>query len=171
MKSKTPSDSRTVTTDLVLPSETNHLSHLFGGALLAKMDRAAYITARRHSRRIAVTASVNHVAFNTAIPLGSVVTIEASVSRAFKTSMEIFIDVFIEDRISGERTKANEAIYTFVAVDDTMTPVEVPEIVPETELEKSRYDAALRRKQLSLVLAGKMKPQEATELKVIFEIE
>ena len=171
MKSKTPSDSRTVTTDLVLPSETNHLSHLFGGALLAKMDRAAYITARRHSRRIAVTASVNHVAFNTAIPLGSVVTIEASVSRAFKTSMEIFIDVFIEDRISGERTKANEAIYTFVAVDDTMTPVEVPEIVPENELEKSRYEAALRRKQLSLVLAGKMKPQEATELKAIFEIE
>ena len=171
MKSKTPSDSRTVTTDLVLPSETNHLSHLFGGALLAKMDRAAYITARRHSRRIAVTASVNHVAFNTAIPLGSVVTIEANVSRAFKTSMEIFIDVFIEDRISGERTKANEAIYTFVAVDDTMTPVEVPEIVPETELEKSRYEAALRRKQLSLVLAGKMKPQEATELKAIFEIE
>ena len=171
MKSKTPSDSRTVTTDLVLPSETNHLSHLFGGALLAKMDRAAYITARRHSRRIAVTASVNHVAFNTAIPLGSVVTIEASVSRAFKTSMEIFIDVFIEDRISGERTKANEAIYTFVAVDDTMTPVEIPEIVPETELEKSRYEAALRRKQLSLVLAGKMKPQEATELKAIFEIE
>ena len=171
MKSKTPSDSRTVTTDLVLPSETNHLSHLFGGALLAKMDRAAYITARRHSRRIAVTASVNHVAFNTAIPLGSVVTIEASVSRAFKTSMEIFIDVFIEDRISGERTKANEAIYTFVAVDDTMTPVEVPEIIPETELEKSRYEAALRRKQLSLVLAGKMKPQEATELTAIFEIE
>lgn len=171
MKSKTPSDSRTVTTDLVLPSETNHLSHLFGGALLAKMDRAAYITARRHSRRIAVTASVNHVAFNTAIPLGSVVTIEASVSLAFKTSMEIFIDVFIEDRISGVRTKANEAIYTFVAVDDTMTPVEVPEIIPETELEKSRYEAALRRKQLSLVLAGKMKPQEATELKAIFEIE
>jgi acyl-CoA hydrolase len=171
MKSKTPSDSRTVTTDLVLPSETNHLSHLFGGALLAKMDRAAYITARRHSRRIAVTASVNHVAFNTAIPLGSVVTIEASVSRAFKTSMEIFIDVFIEDRISGVRTKANEAIYTFVAVDDTMTPVEVPEIIPETELEKSRYEAALRRKQLSLVLAGKMKPQEATELKAIFEID
>ena len=138
---------------------------------MAKMDRAAYITARRHSRRIAVTASVNHVAFNTAIPLGSVVTIEANVSRAFTTSMEVFIDVFIEDRISGERTKANEAIYTFVAVDDTMTPVKVPEIIPETELEKSRHEAALRRKQLSLVLAGKMKPQEAVELKSIFEIE
>lgn len=169
MTPKTPSESRTITTDLVLPSETNHLSHLFGGALLARMDRAAYITARRHSRRIAVTASVNHVAFNTAIPLGSVVTIEASVSRAFSTSMEVFIDVYIEDRISGDRTKANEAIYTFVAVDDTMTPVQVPQIRPESDLEKSRYDAALRRKQLSLVLAGKLDPQDATELKALFE--
>src|SRR6056300_937108 len=169
MKAKTPSESRTITTDMVLPSETNHLNHLFGGELLARMDRAAYITARRHSRRIAVTASVNHVAFNTAIPVGSVVTIEAQISRTFKTSMEIFIDVYIEDRISGIRTKANEAIYTFVAVDDTLKPVEVSPIQPATEIEKQRYDAALRRRQLSLVLAGKMKPSEANELKALFE--
>ncbi len=169
MKAKAPSESRTITTDMVMPSETNHLNHLFGGELLARMDRAAYITARRHSRRIAVTASVNHVAFNTAIPVGSVVTIEAQISRTFKTSMEIFIDVYIEDRISGIRTKANEAIYTFVAVDDTLKPVEVSPIEPETEIEKQRYDAALRRRQLSLVLAGKMKPSEANELKALFE--
>ena len=169
MKAKTPSESRTITTDMVMPSETNHLNHLFGGELLARMDRAAYITARRHSRRIAVTASVNHVAFNTAIPVGSVVTIEAQISRTFKTSMEIFIDVYIEDRISGIRTKANEAIYTFVAVDDTLKPVEVSPIEPETEIEKQRYDAAVRRRQLSLVLAGKMKPSEANELKALFE--
>jgi acyl-CoA hydrolase len=169
MKAKTPSESRTITTDMVMPSETNHLNHLFGGELLARMDRAAYITARRHSRRIAVTASVNHVAFNTAIPVGSVVTIEAQISRTFKTSMEIFIDVYIEDRISGIRTKANEAIYTFVAVDDTLKPVEVSPIEPETEIEKQRYAAALRRRQLSLVLAGKMKPSEANELKALFE--
>ena len=169
MKAKAPSESRTITTDMVMPSETNHLNHLFGGELLARMDRAAYITARRHSRRIAVTASVNHVAFNTPIPVGSVVTIEAQISRTFKTSMEIFIDVYIEDRISGIRTKANEAIYTFVAVDDTLKPVEVSPIEPETEIEKQRYDAALRRRQLSLVLAGKMKPSEANELKALFE--
>lgn len=169
MKAKTPSESRTITTDMVMPSETNHLNHLFGGELLARMDRAAYITARRHSRRIAVTASVNHVAFNTAIPVGSVVTIEAQISRTFNTSMEVFIDVYIEDRISGIRTKANEAIYTFVAVDDTLKPVEVSPIQPETETEKQRYDAALRRRQLSLVLAGKMKPSEANELKALFE--
>ncbi len=168
MKPKTPSDSRTIMTDLVLPSETNPLNNLFGGELLARMDRAASITARRHSRRISVTASVNHVAFNRSVPLGSVVTVEAAISRTFRTSMEVFIDVWIEDRFSGERTKANEAIYTFVAVDDTGVPTEVPPIVPETELEKERFEAALRRKQLSLVLAGKMKPHEATELKALF---
>jgi acyl-CoA hydrolase len=168
MTPKHPSASLTVLTDLVLPSETNPLNNLFGGELLARMDRAASIAARRHSRRIVVTASVNHVAFNRAIPLGSVVTVEAKVSRAFTSSMEIFIDVWIEDRESGNRSKANEAIYTFVAVDETGNPVPVPPLEPETELEKSRFDAALRRKQLSLVLAGKMNPHDATELKALF---
>jgi len=168
MHAKTPSESLTILTDMVLPSETNPLHNLFGGELLARMDRAASISARRHSRRITVTASVNHVAFNRSIPLGSVVTIEAKVSRSFTSSMEIFIDVWVEDRESGIRSKANEAIYTFVAVDDMGRPVEVPPIVPETDLEKERFDAALRRKQLSLVLAGKMKPSEATELKALF---
>ncbi|WP_461533267.1 acyl-CoA thioesterase [Sinomicrobium sp.] len=168
MQAKSPGASRTIMTDLVLPSETNPLNNLFGGELLARMDRAASIAARRHSRRIVVTASVNHVAFNRAIPLGSVVTVEAAVSRSFKSSMEVFIDVWIEDRENGSKTKANEAIYTFVAVDETGRPVEVPPLAPETALEKSRFEAALRRKQLSLVLAGKMKPNEATELKALF---
>ncbi len=168
MQAKTPKESTTIMTDLVLPSETNPLNNLFGGELLARMDRAASIAARRHSRRIVVTASVNHVAFNRAIPLGSAVTVEAKVSRAFKSSMEIYIDVWTEDRESGERTKANEAIYTFVAVDDTGRPVKIPQIKPETELEKLRFEGALRRKQLSLVLAGKMKPKDATELKALF---
>ncbi|WP_281763757.1 acyl-CoA thioesterase [Neptunitalea lumnitzerae] len=168
MQAKTPSESKTIMTDLVLPSETNPLNNLFGGDLLARMDRAASIAARRHSRRVVVTASVNHVAFNRSIPLGSVVTVEACVSRAFKTSMETVIDVWIEDRESGHRTKANEAIYTFVAVDDMGRPTPIPALQPETDLEKERFEAALRRKQLSLVLAGKMKPSEATELKAIF---
>ncbi len=168
METKHPEDSKTTMTDLVLPSETNPLNNLFGGELLARMDRCASIAARRHSRRIVVTASVNHVAFNKAVPLGSVVTVEAKVSRAFKTSMEVYIDVWIDDRESGEKTKANEAIYTFVAVSDTGSPVKIPAIVPQTEEEKLRYDGALRRKQLSLVLAGKMKPNDATELKALF---
>lgn len=169
MDSKTPKESRTVITDLVLPSETNPIGNMFGGELLARMDRAASIAARRHSRRIVVTASVNHVAFNKMIPLGSVVTVEAHVSRAFKSSMEVFMDVWIEDRESGMRSKANEAIYTFVAVDEMGTPVPVPEIQPETDLERERFDAALRRRQLSLVLAGKMSPNDASELKALFK--
>ena len=169
MQPRTAFLSKTVVTDLVLPSETNPLNNLFGGELLARMDRAASIAARRHSRRIVVTASVNHVAFNRSVPLGSVVTIEAKVSRAFTSSMEVYMDVWIEDRESGESIKANEAIYTFVAVDETGRPVKIPELLPETDLEKQRFDAALRRKQLSLVLAGKMKPEDATELKALFE--
>lgn len=168
MTAKTPKESLTVLTDLVLPGETNYLDNLFGGELLARMDRACSIAARRHSRRIVVTASVNHVAFTKSVPVGSVVTLEAKVSRAFKSSMEIYVDVWIEDRQSGEKTKVNEGIYTFVAVDETGKPVPVAQIIPETELEKKRYDAALRRKQLSLVLAGKLDPKEAKELKALF---
>src|SRR5210317_1525875 len=166
---KNPKDSLTILTDIVLPGETNPLGNLFGGELLARMDRACSIAARRHSRRIVVTASVNHVAFNKSVPVGSVVVVEAKVSRAFKTSMEIYVDVWIEDRQSGQRTKVNEGIYTFVAVDETGKPVNIPQIKPETELEKERFDGALRRKQLSLVLAGKMLPNEATELKALFK--
>lgn len=168
MTPKTPSESRTIVTDLVLPSETNPIGNMFGGELLARMDRAASIAARRHSRQIVVTASVNHVAFSKMIPLGSVVTVEAQVSRAFNSSMEIFMVVYLEDRESGKRSVSNEAIYTFVAVDEAGCPVQVPELIPETEKEKERFHAALRRKQLSLVLAGKMDPHNATELKALF---
>lgn len=168
MKAKTPSESRTVVTDLILPGETNPVNNLFGGELLARMDRAASIAARRHSRRIVVTASVNHVAFQSPIPLGSVMTLEAKISRAFNSSMEVVINVWIEDRESGERTKANDAIYTFVAINEHGRPVPVPPLKPETEEEKKHFEAALRRKQLSLVLAGKMNPEEATELKALF---
>ena len=168
MSVKHPIDTRTVMTDIVLPGETNILKNLFGGELLARMDRAASIAAGRHSGHVTVTASVNHVAFTQPVPIGSVVTIEAAVSRAFSTSMEVFIDVWIENRLSGERTKANEGIYTFVALSENGKPTRVPELVPQTDLEKQRFNAALRRKQLSLVLAGKMKPSEATELKALF---
>jgi|TARA_B110001454_G_C12699110_1_gene425781 acyl-CoA hydrolase len=168
METKTPKESLTILTDLVLPGDTNYLDNLFGGELLARMDRACSIAARRHSTRIVVTASVNHVAFNKSVPLGSVVTIEAKVSRAFKSSMEIYVDVWIEDRQSGQRTKVNEGIYTFVAVDEIGKPVQIPQLKPETELEKERFEGALRRKQLSLILAGKMNPSEATEIKALF---
>lgn len=161
-------DSLTILTDIVLPGESNPLNNLFGGELLARMDRACSIAARRHSRSIVVTVSVNHVAFVKAIPVGSVIVFEAKVSRAFTTSMEVIVDVWNEERSTGNKTKVSEGIYTFVAVDEDNKPKRIPEIIPQTTLEKERYDAALRRKQLSLVLSKRMLPAEATELKKLF---
>lgn len=169
MKAKTPSESLGVTTKVVLPNDTNMLDNLYGGNLLHWMDNIAAISAHRHCKRVVVTASVNHVEFRKSIELGSIVTMEAKVTRAFNSSMEIFIDVYVENPITGKQVKSNEAIYTFVAVDQNGSTIAVPPIKPETELEKQRYDAALRRKQLSLILAGKMKPEEATELKALFQ--
>ncbi|MCB0395573.1 MAG: acyl-CoA thioesterase [Flavobacteriales bacterium] len=167
MKTKTPKESLTILTEIVLPNETNTLDNLMGGQLLHWMDIAGAIAAHRHCRRVVVTASVNNVSFGQPIKKGDILTIEAKVSRAFKSSMEVFLEVWVEG--TGEnKIKANEAIYTFVAVDQRGSPIEVPELTPETELEKARFDGALRRKQLSLILAGKMKPDDATELKALF---
>ena len=169
MQSKTPENSKTTTTDIVLPGDTNSLNHLFGGELLARMDRVASIAAKRHAEQIVVTSSINHVVFSKPVPLGSVLTLEAKVSRAFNSSMEVFIDVWIESLEDQVLTKVNEAIYTFVAVDKKGKPVKVPQLDAQTDLEKQRHNAALRRRQLSLVLANKLSPKEATELKALFE--
>ncbi len=155
------------TSKIVLPNDTNVLANLMGGQLLSWMDITAGISAQRHSRRVVVTASVNHVSFDQPIKLGDVVTIEAKVSRAFTSSMEVYLDVYV-DLANGKKKKSNEAIYTFVAVDQNGSPIEVPELIAETDLEKERYAGALRRRQLSLILAGKMKPEAATELKALF---
>lgn len=169
MQAKKPSESLTVRHDVVLPGECNPLNQLFGGELLARLDRISAISAARHSRTFVVTASVNQVAFTKPIPMGSVVILEAKVSRAFSTSMEVVVDVWIEDIKENKRIHCNEAIYTFVAVDNDGKPTQVSPIEPETELEKKRYDGALRRHQLSLVLAGRMNPHDATELKALFD--
>lgn len=165
---KAAKESLTTLTELVLPNDTNPLNNLMGGRLLHWMDIATAIAAQRHCKRIVVTASVNNVSFNNPIPMGSIVTLEAKVSRAFNSSMEVFVDVWMEDRTSGKKSHCNQAIYTFVAVDQLGSPIQVPEIIPESEEEQKRYDGALRRRQLSLILAGKMKPNEATELKALF---
>ncbi len=168
MQVKTPKESRATLTEIVLPNDTNNLNNLMGGRLLHWMDIAAAITAHRHCNRTCVTASVNNVSFEHPIPKGSIVTLEANISRAFSSSMEIFIDVWIEDTLSGDKTKCNEAIYTFVAVDAMGKPSKVSEVSPETALEKKRFEGALRRRQLSLILAGKLKANDASELKALF---
>ncbi len=170
MKAKTPKESLTIETKIVLPNDTNTLGNLFGGQLLAWMDEIASISAHRHCRRVVVTASVNNVSFKNPINHADIIILEAKVTRAFNSSMEVWVDVFVEHHVTGKRKKSNEAIYNFVAVDQNGGPINVPPLQPETEEEKARFEGALRRKQLSLILAGKMKPEDATELKAIFDI-
>ncbi len=168
MKTKTPSQSATINTEVVLPNDTNHLGNLFGGKLMQWVDITAAIAAQRHCGRVVVTASINHVSFDNPIKQNSVVTLTAHVSRAFTSSMEVFVDVYVENPSTGAKTKCNEAILTFVAIDQNGAPLPVPPLQPETEIEKKRFDGALRRRQLSLVIAGRMKAEDATELKALF---
>lgn len=168
MEKRTASSTKAIMTELILPNDTNTLGNLMGGRLLHWLDICAAISAHRLCRRVVVTASVNNVSFSHPIRLGDIITLEAKISRSFKSSMEVFIDVFVEDHRTGEKKKCNNAIYTFVAVDQLGSPIAVPELIPETPEEKERYEGALRRKQLSLILAGKMDPKEATELKALF---
>lgn len=168
MQAKTAKDSIAISTEIVLPNDTNTLGNLMGGRLLHWMDITAAISAYRHCSRIVVTASVNNVSFNQPIKLGDVVTLQAKVSRSFNSSMEVFIDVWVEDNMRQKKVKCNEAIYTFVAVDQLGNPIQVPELIPESEEEQQRFAGALRRRQLSLILAGKMQPADATELKALF---
>jgi acyl-CoA hydrolase len=169
MEGKRPQESIGIATHIVLPDDTNTLGNLMGGRLMYWMDVIAAVSAHRHCTRVVVTASVNNISFNQPIHLGDFVTLEAKVSRAFGSSMEVFIDVWVEDHKTAKKSKCNEAIFTFVAVDQIGHAIEVPELIPETEEEIQRYNAALRRRQLSLILAGRMKPDDATELKAIFE--
>lgn len=165
---KTPKDSSVIMTELVLPNDTNVFGNLMGGRLMYWMDIAAALAALKHGAMPTVTASVDNISFENPIRLGNVVHIEAKVSRTFNTSMEIHIRVWGEDAIQQHRYKSNEAYYTFVALDMSGKPSKVPEVAPETEEEKKLYDGALRRRQLRLILGGKMKPMDATELKALF---
>ena len=168
MEAKTAKESYVTMNELVLPNDTNTLNNLMGGRLLHLMDIAAAISSQKHSNRIVVTVSVDNVSFKNPIKLGDVITIEAKVTRSFHSSMEVRLDVWAQNIPSGTKIKSNEAYYTFVALDQNSKIVPVPELIPESEEEKLLWEGALRRRQLRLILANKMKPDDATELKALF---
>lgn len=165
---KKPSVSFTTMNELVLPNDTNTLNNLMGGRLLHWMDIVAAISAQKHSNSTVVTASVDGVSFKEAIQLGDVVTLQAYVTRSFRTSMEVYIEVYAQNIPRGEKYKCNDAYYTFVAIDSRNRPIPVPAIEPETEDEQHKYDGAIRRRQVRLVMAGKLNPEDAKELKAYF---
>lgn len=168
MEGKKASESRVVMNELVLPNDTNVFGNLMGGRLMYWMDIAAGISASRHCNAPCMTASVDNISFKNPVKLGNVVHIEAQVTRAFNTSMEIYIKVWGEDNLHQYKYESNEAYFTFVALDPNRRPRPVPPVVPETENETKLFDGALRRRQLRLILSGKMKPQDADELKALF---
>ena len=166
---KMASESVVVMTELVLPNDTNTFGNLMGGRLMYWMDIASALAAMKHSGAPVVTASVDNISFKNPIKLGNVVHIEAKVTRAFTTSMEVHIKVWGEDVIQQHKYKSNEAYFTFVALDSASKPQQVNQLITETAGEKELYEGALRRRQLRLVLGGKMKPEDAQELKAIFK--
>ena len=170
-RKKTPKESFVSMTELVLPNDTNTLNNLMGGRLMSWMDVVSAIAGQKHCNSIVVTASVDNISFRSPIQLGNVVTLKARVTRAFNSSVEIRIDVDAENIPEGKKMASNSAYFTFVAVDKNGNPVEVPEVEPETAEEKELYDGALRRRQLRLILSGRMKPHEANELRSLFDIK
>jgi len=168
MMPKRPQDSYVVMSELVLPNDTNTLGNLMGGKLMHWMDIAAAISSQKHCNCPVVTASVDNVSFANPIKLGNLLTIEAKLTRSFNTSMEVYLRVWGEDLTAQYKYLSNEAYMTFVALDPNSRPRKVPEVVPETDIEKKMFDGALQRRQLRLVLGGKMKVEDAGELRSIF---
>ena len=165
---KTCKESKVTMTELILPNDTNNLNNLFGGRLMHWMDIAAAVSAQRHSNNVVVTASVDNISFSQPINIGNVITIKAFVVRTFTTSMEVFIKVIAEDIPNVKKNQTHTAFFTFVAVDKEGKPLKIPEVVPESLFEKELYRGALRRRQLRLVLAKRMEPKNALELKSLF---
>lgn len=169
LKSKRVSESRTVMTEMVMPNDTNPMGNLMGGNLLRWMDISSGICAGKHCEAHVVTASVDHVSFQKPIKVGDIVTLEATVTRAFRTSVEIYVEVFANDIKGGNARRCNHAYYTFVGLADEGQPIPVPPVLPLTEIEQQRFDSAPRRREVRLILSGRIKPEQATEIRSLFE--
>lgn len=159
---KTVAATRVRMNELVMPNDTNPLGNLMGGRLLQWMDVCSAISAQRHCNRNVVTVSVDNVEFKSAIKLGEVVVIEAEVTRAFTSSMEIAMEVWAENLRTGERRLCTTSFYTFVSVDADGRPVPVPQIIPENDFEQKRYRQAEERRELRLKVS--QQNREAQEI-------
>lgn len=146
-KAKRVSESIITMTELVLPHHANQLGNLLGGQLMHWIDICAALSASKHSQRVCVTASVDNIDFHHPIKVGDVVTLLASVNRAFNSSMEVGVKVFKENFSLGMHVHSNSAYLTFVGIDENNKPVKTFEVIPETDDEKRRYNEALVRRQ------------------------
>ena len=150
MEGRRVSDSASEYSELALPNDANGLGNLLGGKIMHLVDLAGAIAATRHCRNVVVTASVDHMDFIHPVRLGQWVRLRSSVNRAFRTSMEVGVKVWVEDLICGGQQHVSSAYLTFVAIDAGGRGVPVPPLIPETEEEKRRYEEAGARREYRL---------------------
>lgn len=169
MPSKPVDASRTIMTELVMPNDTNPIGDLMGGNLMRWMDIAGGICAARHCGAHVVTASVDHVSFRKPIKVGEVVTLNACVTKAFNTSVEVFVQVRSGVVTEGQSEISNHAYLTFVALDPyNHKPKPVPKVEPKSKEEQDLYDGAERRREVRLVLAGRIEAKDAVAIRKMF---
>ncbi len=169
MKEKLAEDSKTIMTELIMPNDANPLGNLMGGNLMRWMDIAGGVCASKHCEAHVVTASVDHVSFNAPINVGDVIQLTAFVTRAFNTSVEVYMEVAVSDITGNNTTQSNHAYMTFVALDKkTRKPIKVPPLRAVTNEQKKLFESALRRREVRLILSGRLKPENATDLKNFF---
>jgi acyl-CoA hydrolase len=154
-KSKTVADSYTETVEVVLPNDANPLGNILGGKVMHLIDIAGAISAHRHCRSVLVTVSVDNLDFIHPIKVGQLILLRAFVTRVFNTSVEVEVNVFLEDYLTGERRQTSSAFVTYVAVDQDGRPKKVPPIVPVTAEERRRFREALERRRRRLALAAR----------------
>jgi len=166
---KKVSDSKTTMTEMIMPNDTNPMGNLMGGNLMRWMDVVAAVAAGRHCAAHVVTAAVDHISFQNPIRLGDVITLEACVTRAFTTSVEVYVEVFASDIKGGNPRRCNHAYFTFVGLDDKKRePQAVPPVLPLSHDEQQLFESAARRREMRLVLSGRIKPKDATEIRKLF---
>jgi len=150
---KLVSASRSEMTEIVLPAQTNPLGKLLGGQVMHLVDMVAALAAHRHSNSYVVTASVDYIDFRNPVNLGEIVNLKAQVNRVFRTSIEVGVEVYSENALTGERRHTTTAYVTFVAVDEhTRMPKPVPPLIVKTPEERRRFDEAAARRKTRLAL-------------------
>jgi acyl-CoA hydrolase len=164
--SKKVIESRTIMSEMIMPNDTNPIHNLMGGNLLRWMDIAAGICAGKHCEKYVVTVSADYISFSQPIPVGDVITIECVVTRAFGSSVEVFVEVFSSD-IKGKNTrKCNDAYFTFVGLgEESKKPCQIPLVQPLNSEEQKRYEEAMKRRQIRLWQAGKLSATDLEQLK------
>lgn len=150
MKSKLPKSSETIVTEVVCPNDTNPMGFLLGGRLVQWMDIASAVCAQNHAEKICVTASIDSVKFKHPAKVGDIITIKAKITRAFNSSMEIFVQAWAKKILSQKAYLINEAYFTFVAIDDNGDATTIPQVKPISAGEKSQYTKAQKRRQLRI---------------------